>query len=44
MAGAGKDCTELFNKYHRWVNAQFLIGKLQVGYLKDMYKGSNHLF
>ena len=43
MAGAGKDCTDLFNKYHHWVNAHFLIGKLQVGYLKDQYKSSNFL-
>lgn len=34
MAGAGKDCTELFNKYHHWVNANFIIGKLQIGVLK----------
>lgn len=34
MAGAGKDCTELFNKYHHWVNANFIIGKLQIGVVK----------
>lgn len=32
--GKGKDCTELYNKYHPWVNAQYLIGKYQVGVLK----------
>ena len=34
MAGAGKDWTELFNKYHHWVNANFIIGKLQIGRVK----------
>ena len=34
MAGAGKDCTELYYKYHPWVNAKFIIGKLQIGVLK----------
>ncbi|CAB9525274.1 b5 reductase 4 [Seminavis robusta] len=29
----GKDGTALFDKYHRWVNIDGLIGKLQVGYL-----------
>ena len=29
----GKDATELFDKYHRWVNETPLIGKLLVGYL-----------
>lgn len=33
--GKGKDCTELFEKYHPWVNAQFLIGKYQVGVLRQ---------
>lgn len=31
----GKDCTDLFNQYHPWVNTQFLIGKSQVGVLKN---------
>lgn len=31
--GAGKDCTALFNKYHAWVNAEFLLEKCLVGYL-----------
>lgn len=34
MAGAGKDCTKLFNEYHHWVNCEFIIGKLQIGVLK----------
>jgi cytochrome b involved in lipid metabolism len=25
--GKGKDCTELYNKYHHYVNAAMLIGK-----------------
>lgn len=33
MKGAGKDCTALFNKYHSWVNAEFLLEKCLVGYL-----------
>lgn len=27
----GKDCTELFNKYHAWVNAEALLGACQIG-------------
>lgn len=33
MKGAGKDCTALFNKYHSWVNAEYLLEKCLVGYL-----------
>nr|CAD1817545.1 unnamed protein product [Ananas comosus var. bracteatus] len=33
MKAAGKDCTSLFNKYHAWVNAEFLLEKCLVGYL-----------
>lgn len=33
MKGAGKDCISLFNKYHSWVNAEFLLEKCLVGYL-----------
>ncbi|KAM0875417.1 hypothetical protein ACQ4PT_036807 [Festuca glaucescens] len=33
MKGAGKDCTALFNKYHAWVNAEFLLEKCLVGFL-----------
>lgn len=32
--GKGKDCTELFDKYHPWVNCDYLIGKYQVGLLR----------
>lgn len=32
--GKGKDCTELYNKYHPWVNGAALIGKYQVGVVK----------
>ena len=35
--GKGKDCTELYNKYHPWVNGAYLIGKYQVGVLKRTY-------
>ncbi|KAI5084509.1 hypothetical protein GOP47_0000678 [Adiantum capillus-veneris] len=33
MKGAGKDCTALFNKYHSWVNAEYLLEKCLVGFL-----------
>jgi hypothetical protein len=29
----GKDGTELFEKYHRWIGIENLIGKLLLGYL-----------
>lgn len=35
MKGVGKDCTSLFNKYHAWVNAEFLLEKCLVGTLDD---------
>ncbi|KAM6595039.1 hypothetical protein CsatA_002742 [Cannabis sativa] len=31
----GKDCTALFNKYHAWVNAEFLMEKCLVGLLDE---------
>jgi len=31
MEGAGKDCTELFDRYHSWVNAEGMIGALYLG-------------
>ena len=31
----GGDASELFDKYHRWVNTQGLIGVLQLGYLDE---------
>ncbi|KAL2634577.1 hypothetical protein R1flu_006056 [Riccia fluitans] len=33
MKAAGKDSTALFNKYHAWVNAEFLLEKCMVGLL-----------
>ena len=33
MKGAGFDATPLFNKYHAWVNAEFMLEKCLVGYL-----------
>jgi hypothetical protein len=30
----GRDGTALFEKYHRWVNQDGLIGKLQIGYVE----------
>ncbi|KAK4424960.1 cytochrome domain-containing protein RLF [Sesamum alatum] len=35
MKGVGKDCTSLFNKYHAWVNAEFLLEKCLVGVLDE---------
>ncbi|OIV99678.1 hypothetical protein TanjilG_17488 [Lupinus angustifolius] len=35
MKAVGKDCTSLFNKYHAWVNAEFLIEKCLVGILDE---------
>ncbi|KAJ6424705.1 hypothetical protein OIU84_025464 [Salix udensis] len=32
MKAVGKDCTSLFNKYHAWVNAEFLLEKCLVGH------------
>jgi cytochrome-b5 reductase len=34
MAAAGKDGTELYNKYHPWVNANFLLEKYHIGFVK----------
>lgn len=35
MKAVGKDCTALFNKYHAWVNADFMLEKCLVGILDD---------
>ncbi|XP_024983163.1 cytochrome b5 domain-containing protein RLF [Cynara cardunculus var. scolymus] len=35
MKAVGKDCTALFNKYHAWVNAEFMLEKCLVGVLED---------
>lgn len=32
---AGKDCTELFIKYHRWVNIDSILGKTYIGNLVE---------
>ncbi|KAH7527876.1 hypothetical protein FEM48_Zijuj05G0013000 [Ziziphus jujuba var. spinosa] len=37
----GKDCTSLFNKYHAWVNAEFLLEKCLIGTL-DESEGQQH--
>ena len=34
--GAGKDMTQLFKAEHPWINVKYLIGKFQVGYLKEI--------
>eukprot|EP00158_Paraphelidium_tribonemae_P003650 Partr_v1_DN26281_c0_g1_i11_m48150 putative Cytochrome b5 reductase 4 len=34
MSVAGKDATALFDKYHHWVNAEFLLDKCLVGFLR----------
>ena len=33
MAGAGKDCTAQFNKFHAWVNAESMLAKCLIGVL-----------
>jgi cytochrome b involved in lipid metabolism len=33
MLGAGKDCTELYNRYHSWINIDNMLGACLVGYL-----------
>ncbi|KAJ0491614.1 putative cytochrome-b5 reductase [Helianthus annuus] len=38
MKAVGKDCTALFNKYHAWVNAEFMLEKCLVGILDDSRK------
>jgi len=35
MKGAGKDCTALFDKYHKWVNCESILGKCLLGVLAD---------
>ncbi|MED6119308.1 hypothetical protein PIB30_010548 [Stylosanthes scabra] len=37
MKAVGKDCTSLFNKYHAWVNAEFLLEKCLVGTLDESH-------
>lgn len=38
MKAVGKDCTALFNKYHAWVNAEFMLEKCLVGILEESRK------
>jgi len=35
MSAAGKDGTKLYDKFHKWVNADFLMEKCLVGYLVE---------
>ena len=35
MAGAGKDCTKEFDKFHKWVNIENMLGKCYIGPLMD---------
>jgi hypothetical protein len=35
LLGAGKDCTALFDKYHRWVNIDSMLSKCVVGILMN---------
>ena len=35
MLGAGKDCTDIFNRYHAWVNCDQMLSKCLVGYLLE---------
>lgn len=37
MKAVGRDCTSLFNKYHAWVNAEFLLEKCLVGTLDNSH-------
>ena len=35
LQGAGKDCTALFDKYHRWVNIDSMLAKYIIGVLEE---------
>jgi cytochrome b involved in lipid metabolism len=35
MPALGKDATKLFDKYHRWVNVEFMLAKCMVGMLEQ---------
>jgi len=39
LAYAGKDATKAFNKYHAWVNVDFLLGRALVGTLEQPEEG-----
>ena len=34
IKGIGKEATNLFNKYHHWVNAEFVLKDCYIGRLK----------
>eukprot|EP00640_Fibrocapsa_japonica_P005548 CAMPEP_0113946002 /NCGR_PEP_ID=MMETSP1339-20121228/53694_1 /TAXON_ID=94617 /ORGANISM="Fibrocapsa japonica" /LENGTH=98 /DNA_ID=CAMNT_0000951875 /DNA_START=54 /DNA_END=350 /DNA_ORIENTATION=- /assembly_acc=CAM_ASM_000762 len=40
MQGAGRDCTDLFNKYHPWVNGESMMQSLLLGYIVEGGKAS----
>ena len=37
----GKDCTKLFDKYHKWVNGEYMLEKCKVGVLDTHSPGSD---
>ncbi|MDB9925255.1 cytochrome b5 domain-containing protein [bacterium] len=37
----GKDCTKLFDKYHKWVNGEYMLEKCKVGVLDTYVPGSD---
>ena len=39
---AGKDATDLFNKFHAWVNIEGMIGKLLVGIVENPEPGEDN--
>lgn len=41
FAVIGKDCTSHFNKYHAWVNGEFMMEKCRVGVLDTHEPGSD---
>ncbi len=43
MKGAGRDCTELFQKYHAWVNADMLLKECLIGMLAPPSAGPGAL-
>ena len=40
MQVAGKDGTKLFDKFHAWVNVDFIMEKCLVGYLREEETGA----
>lgn len=43
LSVAGKDGTPAFDRYHRWVNAPALIGRLVVGVLPETRRTAEEL-